>query len=283
MEAYVRALAAFIPGRDAAFKVTPKGARDDRAVANRALRLPMVLIAVTAAAIAYQGVVQILDLPGRLSLGAMAITTVWSLVNIAMLSTVVLWARTVRHRRRSHRFPVRLGAAYGAGDAPVTSAGQVTNLSRHGARMVVHEPLAVDERLTLVLLLLSGPVRVRGTVAACWPGPDPGSSVVGVEFDTLPADAADAIIEWCFQNPFGPDFALSQEAVESDVEAALAAASEMDLSLAMAAATVDPATGDEAAALECADAPADGTDTDSQLSNESRKGTDAPLRHPDAR
>jgi hypothetical protein len=201
----------------------------------------MALTVLTAAAIAYQGVVQVLDLPGRLSPGAMAITTAWALVNIAMLSAVVLWARTVRHRRRSHRFPVRLGAAYGLGDAPAARAGQVTNLSRHGARVLVQGPLAVNERMTLVLLLLSGPVRVRGTVAACWPGPTPGSSVAGVEFDTVSADAADAIIEWCFQNPFGPDFALSEEAVESDVEAALAAAAQIEVSLAMAAAAGEPA------------------------------------------
>jgi len=251
MEAYVRALAAFIPGRDAPFKVTPKGARDDRALVNRALILPIALAALTGAAVAYQGVVQLLDLPGRLSPGALIITTAWAVVNIVMIASVVLWARTVRHRRRSHRFPVRLGAAYGAGDSAPSLAAQVTNLSRHGARIVVREPLAVNERLSLVLLLMSGPVQVRGAVAARWPGPTSDTWTVGVEFDAVPADAADAIVEWCFQHPFGPDFALSPEEAREHAAAALAAAGQMRGALAESAAAAeetpspaDPATAD---------------------------------------
>lgn len=36
----------------------------------------------------------------------------------------------------------------------------------------------------------------------------PGLRGIGVEFDTMPADTADAIVEWCFQHPFGPVLSL---------------------------------------------------------------------------
>jgi hypothetical protein len=117
-------------------------------------------------------------------------------------------------------------------------------------RPCVGGAVEVNERLSLVLLLMSGPVQVRGSVAARWPGPTPDRWVVGVEFDAVPADAADAIVEWCFQHPFGPDFGLSPEEAQEHAQAAVAAAGQLRVALAQSAAAEEtpepdgPATAD---------------------------------------
>ena len=61
------------------------------------------------------------------------------------------------------------------------------------------------ERLRVVLLLDDGPMEVRGSVVRSRAGHDPGSWSVGVAFDNLEPAVADAIIEWCFRHPFGPE------------------------------------------------------------------------------
>lgn len=205
MEAYVAALAAFIPGRRSSFTVTPKGARDDRAVLARALRLPVGIAALTAAALAYQGAAQALALPGRLGAGALVVTGLWALANLVLIAMVVVWARSVRHRRRSHRFPVRLHATMGVGRQRPEWPARVGDLSASGARLVAggeHEP---GERVSVVLLFAEGAVEVRGTVATVRPAAQDGTSVLGIEFDTLEPGARDAIVDWCMRHPFGPD------------------------------------------------------------------------------
>lgn len=245
IEAYLRAMASLVPGSRASFSVTPKGARDDRAIVNRALRIPIAIAAFTALALAYQGAAWALDLPGRLAAGAAIVTAVWAVANVVLIAMVVAWARSVRHRRRGHRFPVRMGAAYGRGDEGATHAAQVTDLSRHGARVVAGGTHAPGDRITLVLLLLSGPVQVRGTVAVARPAGD-GAVALGVEFDALPADAADAIVEWCFRHPFGPDVLLDDApaAALAPSPAATTAADEMRTAAAQVAATASDAPGE---------------------------------------
>jgi cellulose synthase (UDP-forming) len=202
MEGYLRATRALVRGGGAKFIVTPKGARAEASVA-RALRLPIFLAVFTGAALAYQVVAQTLLLPGALSPGAYVVTTVWALLNIAIIGGIVAWARGVHHRRRSHRFPVALEAAYAA-DArrrPTLSA-RVEDLSQTGAGVRVVEPAKLGSRLRLVLLLDDGPVDVVGTVAAVRPLGDGWH--LGVDFEALPPGVGDAIGRWCFLHPFGP-------------------------------------------------------------------------------
>ncbi|MEQ8834502.1 MAG: glycosyltransferase [Miltoncostaeaceae bacterium] len=208
MEAYVAALAAFIPGRRSAFTVTPKGARDDRAILARALRLPVAVAALTAGALAYQGAAQALSLPGELGVGALVVTALWAVANLVLIALVITWARSVRHRRRSHRFPVRLEATMGVGDQEPGWPAHVRDLSASGARLVAGGTHRTGERVTLVLLLAEGAVRVRGTVAAVWPAAGEGTSVLGVEFDRVETGAQDAIVAWCLRYPFGPDLPI---------------------------------------------------------------------------
>jgi cellulose synthase (UDP-forming) len=203
MEGYLRALRALVRGGGARFSVTPKGARAEEASVARALRLPILLAVVTAAALAYQVAAQILLLPGALSPGAYAVTVVWALANIAIVGGVFAWARGVRHRRRSHRFPVALEAAYAA-DArqrPTLSA-RIEDLSQTGAGVRVVEPAEIGSRMRLVLLLDDGPVDVVGTVAGVRPLSDGWR--LGVDFEALPPGVGDAIGRWCFLHPFGP-------------------------------------------------------------------------------
>ena len=202
MEGYLRALRALIRGGGAKFTVTPKGARAEASVV-RALRLPIFLAVLTGAALAYQVVAQALLLPGVLSPGAYVVTVVWAMTNMAIIGGVFAWARGVHHRRRSHRFPVALEAAYAA-DArqrPTLSA-RVDDLSQTGAGVRVVERAEVGSRMRLVLLLDDGPVDVVGTVAGVRPLGDGWR--LGVDFEDLPPGVGDAIGRWCFLHPFGP-------------------------------------------------------------------------------
>lgn len=210
MEAYLRALAALPTGRGGAFKVTPKGARAGRAPVFRAMRVPLAIAAVTIAAILYQTAAQVFDLPGRLTAGAADVTIVWALVNTGLILYTFAWARRVQHRRRSHRFPVAVPAAYAAGDDELPSlAGQIEDLSQHGARIAVADRREPGERLRLVLLLDDGPVELVGTVATVSPAADGGGYMVGFDFDDIDAPVVDAIVAWCFRYPFGPERAIA--------------------------------------------------------------------------
>jgi cellulose synthase/poly-beta-1,6-N-acetylglucosamine synthase-like glycosyltransferase len=210
IEAYLRAMAALPRGRGGGFKVTPKGARAGGSPVARALRVPIAVGVFTVAAIGYQTAAQILDLPGRLSAGASTFTTLWALVNVALITYVVLWARGVHHRRRSHRFPVAVHAAYAAdGDELASLAGRLADLSRHGARLWVGEERTVGEALRLVLLLDEGPMEVSGRVATITPDRAGDGWMLGVDFDGMDAATADAIVAWCFRHPFGAEGALA--------------------------------------------------------------------------
>jgi cellulose synthase (UDP-forming) len=242
MEPYLRAMAALAGRRGGRFRVTPKGARAGRSPVARALRLPIAVAALTLAAIAYQTAAQALGLPGRLTPGAHVITVLWGAANIALIASVVVWAAGVQHRRRSHRFPVSLQAAYGAGAGSPALGAHVEDLSRHGARIAVAEPRVPGDRLRLVLLLDDGPVEVTARVAIAEPGDDGDGRRLGVEFDHLPPDAADAIVRWCFRHPFGPDRpidALAAPALPEAPEPAAAQALELDMAAAEAAAALD--------------------------------------------
>lgn len=206
IEAYLRALAALPRGRGAGFAVTPKGARNSGSPVARALRVPLAIAALSLAAIGYQTTAQVLDLPGRLAPEASSVTTLWALINIALIGYVVAWAGGVQHRRRSHRFPVAVHVAYGIdGEAGEPRPGRLADLSRHGARLAVSRPHRAGESLSLVLLLEDGPLEVRGRVAtvAADRGPDGEGWMLGVDFDDVSATTADAIVAWCFRHPFG--------------------------------------------------------------------------------
>ncbi|MGE4029839.1 MAG: glycosyltransferase [Thermoleophilia bacterium] len=214
MEAYLRAMAALPRGRGAGFKVTPKGARAEGSPVARVLRVPLAIATLTVLAVGYQTVAQLFDLPGRLSAGASTMTTVWALVNIALITSVYVWARGVHHRRRSHRFPVAVHVAYAAGDDEAPERpGRLADLSRHGARVAVGEERVAGEPLRLVLLLEDGPIEVTGRVATVsrdTATPDASGAedgeprwMLGVDFDEITAATADAIVAWCFRHPFG--------------------------------------------------------------------------------
>ena len=210
MEAYLHALAALPRGRGGGFKVTPKGARTGSgSPVARALRLPILIAAITLAAVGYQTAAQIFDLPARLTPGASFVTTLWALVNVALIAYTVAWARSVQHRRRSHRFPVAVHVGYSAEKGELPSlAGRIEDLSRHGARLSVSDERTPGERLRLVLLLDDGPVELLGTVASVTPDPASDGYMVGFDFDALDAPVIDAIVAWCFRYPFGAEHSV---------------------------------------------------------------------------
>jgi cellulose synthase (UDP-forming) len=204
MTPYLRATTALLGGRGG-FQVTPKGGRANRTSVARSLWLPIALAAVTVAAVAYQTLAQVMGLAGQLTPGAHAITVAWAAANVALVISAVAWARGVRHVRFSHRFPVAVQAAYSAGRGPASRPATVEDLSRDGLSMQTSERHEVGERLRIVLLLEDGPVEVVGHVARADGDHDPDSWSLGIEFDDLDPRVADAIVEWCFRRPFGPD------------------------------------------------------------------------------
>jgi hypothetical protein len=170
-----------------------------------ALRLPILIGAFTLVALGSQTAAQLLDLPHRLPPGASTVTTLWAFGNVALIAYVWFWATGVQHRRRSHRFPVVLQAAYSADEAALPSmSGRVDDLSRHGARLIVDRARAPGERVRLVLLLEDGPVEVTGTVAIAKRVRRRRHWLVGVDFDPMDTGVGDTIISWCFRHPFGP-------------------------------------------------------------------------------
>lgn len=204
MEGYLRATRALLRGGGASFRVTPKGARERQASVGRALRLPIILAGVNVAALGYQAAAQLAGLPGTLSTGAYMVTTAWALLNIALVVSVFAWARGVHHRRRSHRFPVALEAAYAAdSQSTPTLSARVENLSQTGARVRVIEPAARRTRMRIVMLLDDGPAELQGTVVSVTAADD--GWFMGLDFDPLPPGVGDAIARWCFRHPLGPD------------------------------------------------------------------------------
>lgn len=208
METYLHALAG-LWGRRAAFRVTPKGARDSSTTrdALRALRLPLALAGLGILALVHQAAAQWFPgVPGRLDAPAALVTAAWVVVNTGGVLAAFRWARAVPHRRSAHRFPVHLQALIEpAGDARAAAPARIEDLSLRGARMVVDAPDASPPgaRVT-VTAFLDMPIDIPATVAAVRPGPQDQTAVVGVAFDALDDETADAITRWCFRNPFGP-------------------------------------------------------------------------------
>ena len=204
LEAYLRALAALPRGRGGGFKVTPKGARSGRASVGRVLRVPIALALLSLGAVGYQTAAQLVDLPGRLAPGISSVTSLWAFLNTALIAYVVVWTRGVQHRRRSHRFPVVIHAAYSAADEEAaTRAVIITDLSRHGARLSLDSACEPGERLRLVLLLDEGPVEITASIATVVRSKTAGGFSVGVDFDDLDEVTTDALVSWCFRQPFG--------------------------------------------------------------------------------
>ena len=185
--------------------MTPKGARAGRAPVARALRVPSRSPLLTLVAIGYQTYAQLLDLPGRLTPGAPAVTTSGRSSTSRLVVAVAVWARRVQHRRRSHRFPAEVHAAYSAIAGTLPSlAGRITDLCRHGARIAVTTPRRPGERIRLVLLLDDGAIEVAGTIAMAATAPASGY-IVGVDFDPLDAPGGRRHRRLVLPHPFGPD------------------------------------------------------------------------------
>jgi cellulose synthase (UDP-forming) len=206
---YTKAAGALFKRGRVRFAVTPKGAGGRRSAWLAALKWQLAIAAFSLAAVVYQVVAQVLDLPGRLTVFALVVTVVWSLLSAGLLAAVVVWAGRVRHRREAHRFPVSLEAACSLNETlPPHHPARVTDLNPFGLAMETAAPLRVGQRLRLTLLLDSGPLGMVGAVARVEPPADGRPASVGVRFDELDQEARDAIRRWCFAQPFGPSYPL---------------------------------------------------------------------------
>jgi hypothetical protein len=187
-----------------------------------------------------QTAAQILDWPQRLPDMASSITTVWALVNLFLVAHTYLWAGAIQHRRRSHRFPVSAHAAYSArDDASPALPGRIEDVSRHGARLLAPEPCEPGERLRIVLLLDDGPLEVTATVATLAAERE-GGYRMGLLFAGMSGPVGDALVAWCFANPFGDEVRVRPAAREAVPSPGLLVAAET-------AATAEPPDEDAAA------------------------------------
>jgi cellulose synthase (UDP-forming) len=207
--AYTKAASAFARRGRVSFKVTPKGAAN-RSLWLAALKWQVGLACFALGAAAYQGAAQLFGLPGRLGFFAFIVTIVWSLLSAGLLGTTVWWAKSVRHRRQAHRFPVRIEAAYGAEDEVPRLSATVHDLNPFGLAMRVREAIPHDRRLRVTLLLDTGPLEIVGAVTRAEKA-SAGAFDVGVRFEDLPQNKQDTIMRWCFARPFGPDSPVQDE------------------------------------------------------------------------
>src|SRR5581483_10702171 len=186
------------------FKVTPKGAATE-SLWLTVLRWQIALALLAVCAAAYQACAQAFQLPGRLSAFAFVVTVFWSVMNAGLIGLAVWWAHEVRHRRRAHRFPVRLQAVFRSrGDEVTLTPATVRDLNPFGLSMRARAAAPVGSTVRVVLSLPAEPLEVSGTVVRSERFAD-GSTDLGVRFDELPQVKQDAILRWCFSQPFGPD------------------------------------------------------------------------------
>lgn len=211
--AYTRAASSMLRRKPVKFAVTPKGA-DSRGVSPlRAVAAHLVVAGIAVGSATYQTAAQILDLPGRLTPFAYAVTVFWALASAGLLGWVSWWASRVRHRRRAHRFPTLLPAVAGFGaEATPERPAQVRDLNPFGASLTVERAPRIGDPASLVLLLDEGPVAVRGQVAVVHRDGDAWRA--GVRFEDLDTGAGDAVIRWCFRNPFGPAGPAADQPIE---------------------------------------------------------------------
>lgn len=200
--AYTGAASSFFRRGHVAFKVTPKGADSVGSASLRAVGLQVALAALALLAAAYQTAAQIHDLPGKLTPFAFAVTVVWALLSAGLLGAVAVWASSVRHRRRAHRFPVRLRVSYALAGAEQRE-GVARDLNPFGMALDVTGAVEEGQHLRATLHLDGQLVNVEGAVARML-GREDGTCRVGIRFDRLDQAAQDAITRWCFASPFGP-------------------------------------------------------------------------------
>lgn len=223
--AYTKASLAFFTRRPIAFAVTPKGSDAIGSEWLSAVRWQVAIAFLSILGIMWQTIAQLTDLPGRLTPFAYVVTVVWAGVSVVLIASVVQWAATVRHRRRVHRFPVRLEARYAVAYASPTARATVTDLSPFG---LAFQPVTVDPALAegvaiRVALDLGGrTVDVRGVVARIAAKDGLAAGNVGVRLDDMSPETSDDITRWCFSRPFGPDVPLvvGSDAMPPDRESA---------------------------------------------------------------
>jgi len=212
VDTYTRALKALVSNAPIQFAVTPKSADAAASAAPwRAVSLPTAVALLSVVAVAYQVAAQLAGLPGRLSIFACIVTVAWALVSAGLLGWVAVWARSIKHRRRAHRFRVRIDARYAVPASALPFArATVVDLSPFGLALAAPHGASLGKSMRVAFELDSRPISVVGTVARC-ESRGAEESMVGLTFDALDSATRDAIVRWTFRRPFGPDVPVGEE------------------------------------------------------------------------
>ena len=199
MATYTRAASALVTNRLAPFRLSRTARMADSRRAAHGVAAQLAIVVASVLAIAYQTTAQLLALPARLDAFAFVLTVAWTSFGAGVVGSVWLWAVRVRQRRKAHRFPTSTEATYNSvGASPLTPA-RVVDLNPFGCALVAEHPPSIERNIRMVLLLDDGPVLVHGTVTARI-----GANRAGIRFEGLDQDAQDALLRWCFRQPFGP-------------------------------------------------------------------------------
>ena len=199
---YAKAAKALVSNKPIEFAVTPKGIGNGRPTV---LFAPLAFALLAVAGIAYQSIAQLFHLPTELPDFAFVVTAFWALISAGLLTTTLITAAKIRHRRTSHRFPVSLPVRYSvaATELPLIPA-TAHDLNTYGLKLTTTKPLDPNSAITLHVQLDDQQTVIPGTVVR---GSTEQQSY-GVAFDPLPATTRDLIARWCFRHPFGPDLDL---------------------------------------------------------------------------
>jgi hypothetical protein len=196
---YAKAAKALVSNKPIAFAVTPKGVGNSRPTV---LLAPLAFGMAAIAGVAFQGVSQVFHLGTELPDFAFFVTAFWAFLSAGLITTALVSAARIRHRRSSHRFPVSLDVRYSVTPAALPVLRAVArDLNTIGVALSTAEPLERNTSVVVHLRLDGELVVVRGTVVRG----SPESGTYGVAFDPLPATTRDVIARWCFRRPFGWD------------------------------------------------------------------------------
>ena len=221
---YAKAAKALVSNKPIAFAVTPKGVGSGRPTV---LLAPLVFGTAAIAGVAFQGVSQVFHLGTELPDFAFVVTAFWAFVSAGLITTALVSAARIRHRRSSHRFPVSLDVRYSVTPAALPVLHAVArDLNTIGVALTTAEPLERNTSVVVHLRLDGELVVVPGTVIRS----SPESSTYGVAFDPLPSTTRDVIARWCFRRPFGSELDVyrpsrtgrDEEHVAEDVRATAA-------------------------------------------------------------
>ena len=136
---------------------------------------------------------------GTMSMDLFAVTCAWAVFNIVLLATSIEVAREHPHHRTTHRLKRSIAFQLAFEDTVLT--GKTTDISDHGAGLIVDEQTHIDQHVRLSLYWEDEPSTVLEAEVMRSEWLEDGTSKVAVRFTNLSHTADCAIIRHMFSPP----------------------------------------------------------------------------------